>query len=507
MAQGILPFQYEEEKVDEGLTSHAGLFIYLDLFQALGIGESLDKNVGVRPGQGFSDSQMGLAFILLNLAGGDCIGDLDILEEDKGFCRVFRKCETHGLSRKKRKALAARFRRGRSRTLPSASSAFRYLSAFHDPEEEKLRQRGRAFIPAPNRHLQGLYQVNRDLLASVQRHRPQAAATLDIDATLVETNKEEALHCYKHFKSYQPLNVYWFEQELVVHSEFRDGNVPAGYEQLRVFKESLEALPPGVETVRMRSDSAGYQHDLLRYCDSGEDERFGRIEFAVSCDVTPQFKAAVLEVAEEEWRPILREEGGELVETGRECAEVCFVPAHIGGSKKGLEYRYLATREPLKQQPLPGMGEQLPLPFPTLDIEEVRYKISGVVTNIMDWEAPDVIVWHEKRCGKSEQAHSVMKSDLAGGKLPSGDFGENAAWWMFMILAFNLNTAMKSLALGPGWAKRRLKALRFHLINLPGRVVSGARRLKVRLAEGHPSFKILLAARQKISMLAAAAPS
>ncbi len=26
------------------------------------------------------------------------------------------------------------------------------------------------------------------------------------------------------------------------------------------------------------------------------------------------------------------------------------------------------------------------------------------------------------RCGKSEEIHSVMKEDLAGGKLPSGNF-------------------------------------------------------------------------------------
>ena len=32
-------------------------------------------------------------------------------------------------------------------------------------------------------------------------------------------------------------------------------------------------------------------------------------------------------------------------------------------------------------------------------------------------------------CGKSEEAHSVMKEDLAGRKLPSGKFGVNAAWW------------------------------------------------------------------------------
>jgi hypothetical protein len=506
MAQGILPFQYEEEKVEEGITSHAGLLVYLELFKALGVRKSLDRNVGVRGAQGFSDSQMGLAFILLNLAGGECVDDLEVLEKDNGFCRVFGKAEVHGLSQKQRRALARRFRRGRSRALPSPSSAFRYLSCFHDAEQEKLRQRGRAFIPAPNRHLRGLYQVNRELAASVQLHRPQRVATLDTDATLVETNKEDALHCYKHFKAYQPLNVYWFEQELVLHSEFRDGNVPAGYEQLRVFKDALDHLPAGVKKVRMRSDTAGYQHDLLRYCETGENERFGRIEFTVSCDVTPEFKAAVSQVPEEDWHPVFHKEGDELVETGREWAEVCFVPNKIGHSKKGPEYRYLATREALKQPSLPGMEDQLSLPFQTLDFEQVRYKIFGVVTN-MDWPGSDLIVWHDQRCGKSEEAHSVMKSDLAGGKLPSGDFGENAAWWMFMILTFNLNAAMKGLALGESWAGRRMKAIRFHLIKLPGRVVSGSRRLKVRLARGHPSFETLLAARRKISVLAAAAPS
>lgn len=506
MAQGILPFQYEVEKVEEGMTSHAGLPLYLELFEALGIRESLDRSVGGRGDQGFSDSQMGLSFILLNLAGGDCVDDLDVLEKDSGFCRVFRKAETHGLSQKQRKALDKRFRRGRSRTLPAPSSAFRYLAAFHDPEQEKLREPGRAFIPSPNRRLRGLYQSNRDLLAAVQRHRPQPVATLDTDATLVETNKKDALHCYKHFKAYQPLNVYWFEQNLVVHSEFRDGNVPAGYEQLRVFKDSLDHLPAGVEKVRMRSDSAGYQHDLLRYCDSGGSERFGRIEFAVSCDVTPQFKAAVFQVAKEDWHPVLREEAGKVVETGREWAEVCFVPNKIGRGKRGLEYRYLATREALKQQALPEMGDQLSLPFQTLDFNDTRYKIFGVVSN-MDWDGSDLIVWHDQRCGRSEQAHSAMKGDLAGGKLPSEDFGENAAWWMFMILAFNINEAMKSLALGESWTRRRMKALRFHLIKLPGRVVKGSRRLKVRIAEGHPSLELLLKARLKISALAAAAPS
>ena len=49
---------------------------------------------------------------------------------------------------------------------------------------------------------------------------------------------------------------------------------------------------------------------------------------------------------------------------------------------------------------------------------------------------------------KGEEVHSVVKEDLAGGRLPSGKFGANAAWWAMVVLAFNLNSALKQLALG-----------------------------------------------------------
>jgi hypothetical protein len=43
---------------------------------------------------------------------------------------------------------------------------------------------------------------------------------------------------------------------------------------------------------------------------------------------------------------------------------------------------------------------------------------------------------------------AVMKEDLAGGNLPSKLFRANAAWWAIMLLAYNLNNAMKRLVLG-----------------------------------------------------------
>ena len=94
-----------------------------------------------------------------------------------------------------------------------------------------------------------------------------------------------------------------------------------------------------------------------------------------------------------------------------------------------------------------------------------------------------------------------MKEDLAGGKLPSDDFGVNAAWWWIMILSLNINNAMKTLVLGKSWITRRMKAIRFHLINIPARILERSRQLFVRLPKNHPCFGWLLDIRTKIEML------
>src|SRR5271170_7306920 len=100
------------------------------------------------------------------------------------------------------------------------------------------------------------------------------------------------------------------------------------------------------------------------------------------------------------------------------------------------------------------------LPFPTQTCgQKGLYKLFGVVTN-RALAGEQVIWWLRQRCGKSEEVHSAMKSDLAGGQMPSGLFGANAAWWALTILAFNLNAAMKRLALGEKWEPKRMKVLR-----------------------------------------------
>ena len=89
MAQGVLPFKYEKDKQKSDITASGGLPTYLDLAQLLGLSQSIEKHIGVRTkSQGWTDSQVVMSLILLNLSGGDCVEDINHLGSDDGFCKI-----------------------------------------------------------------------------------------------------------------------------------------------------------------------------------------------------------------------------------------------------------------------------------------------------------------------------------------------------------------------------------------------------------------------------------
>jgi len=516
VTQTAFGFQYELAEQAGDVTALAGLPLFFQLGVVGGLRESVESHVRARDGfQGWSDWEVVMSLVLLNIAGGDCVDDLERLEGDGGLRRVVEQLWTSGMSRTERREAWRRWRKERTRAFPSPSSVHRYLRCFHNEAEERRRAevmrstaaaredgrsvKGKAFIPRRLEPLRGLGAVNADLVGFVQQHRPQSTATLDMDATLVPTTKSQAHFCYKKMRAYQPLNTWWAEQGLVLHSEFRDGNVPAGFEQRRVLEEALRCLPEGVETVHMRSDTAGYQWELLRYCEEGRNERFGRIEFVVGVDITDAFKEAVRTTPAITWH--------DLGTSGQQWAEVAFVPNEMSRTNKG-DYRFIATREPVRQL---EMFQDTPqqFSFPTLIDDDGEgpatvYKLHAVVTNRMEQPAPDVIQWYRNRCGKSEEAHSIMKNDFAGGQLPSKYFGANAAWWALMILAFNLVAAMKHLALDDdALMSKRMKALRLWLVAVPARIISHARKLTIRLGRSTAGFaELLVRAQERIQALA-----
>jgi len=500
---GLLPFEFQPDHPESKLTSFSGLPLYLDMVLASGLDKKIQETLSTKY-QGWNDVQIIISLICLNLVGGTSVEDIDRMENDQGFRELLLKIETYGMTRKARREHQRRWRKQKQRALPSSSVLRRYLEKFHHAEEESLREKGKAFIPANNVLLNQLVSLNQVLINFAQEKNPSKVATLDQDATLCETYKESALYCYKKFKAHQPFNTYWHEQGLIIHSEFRDGNVPAGYEQKRLLEESLDRLPSGVNEVYLRSDSAGYQQAVLTYCAEGHNERFGVIEFAIAARVTSAFKTAALEVPEEDWHPVItQDKDGHTFQTQQEWAEVCFVPNFVAASKDDhAVYRYIAIRERMREQMT--LDEIAPvqqdLPFPTVDMHQQPYKLFAIVTN-RTLEGNELINWHRKRCGDSEHIHSIEKKELAGGKMPSKYFGANAAWWHCMVFALNLHGLMQLLALPASLKNKRFKAVRFLLIGVAGRYIRHARRLILKLSGGQQVWGLFSSIREKIAAL------
>ena len=484
MPQKLLPYKYEESQRSSALSGYAGLPVFLDFLRGLGFDRVLRQELDTAEYVDclWKPSAIATSLLLLNLAGGDSVDDLQRIQADSGLSRLLEKIQVSGLSAAAQRKRGELKRRQSSGSVPAASTVFRFLK--HDGEmglEE--RGQGKAYIPGPGQTAERLGACNKRFISALCANRAYESVTLDIDATLIETHKRDALYGYKGFTAYQPMNVWWAEQRVMLYTEFRDGNVPASYALKPVMERALSCLPQTDKPVFFRSDAAGYQIDLLKFCDDAN------IRFAVGCPVSAEFRKAVRELPASAWHKF---------DDRREYAEVCFAPSSIATTKKRkYEFRYLALREFMPEQLRLFDGLEPEYPFPVIALEGNRYKIHALVSN-RDMAGPELIKWFYNRCGSSEEAHGILKNDLAGGTLPCNHFHANANWWWLAVIAHNIHSAFKLLCCDESLHKSRLKRIRFHIINIPGLVIEHGRSLIVRLNAGDPAYRLLSGIRRAI---------
>jgi len=156
MTHRRLPFHYSNEISDANLTSFAGLPLYMEMAHTSGLCDKIAKTLHTKT-QGWTDHHIILSLILLNLAGGDCVDDIERLQADQGLSTLLLKIETHGMRRKKRREHERQWRKEKKRVFPSPSAIRRYLEKFHDATQEEKRVKGEAFIPEKNDVLKGWY--------------------------------------------------------------------------------------------------------------------------------------------------------------------------------------------------------------------------------------------------------------------------------------------------------------------------------------------------------------
>lgn len=431
-----LPFELDPEPDDSLITPHAGLPLVVEMFRASGGAAETDRLLRhKKKALGLAPSEMLESVFCLWTSGGERCEDFECFRTDMALSLLL------------------------NHQLPAPQTVRDFFDSFHKDEEKPLWEGERCMVPHESRRLEALAEVNKAIIGHVQARQPMSEATIDLDAVILECEREEAERTYEGTKGYQPVVAMWAEQDLVLADEYRDGNVPAGCGNARVVEKALAQLPQWVTTVRFRADSACYEEAVLRLL---EDKA---VEYAISADMSASLLAEIRRLPEEAWQTEV-EEGDAL----RQWAEVVYVGddgRHVSKDAECPFRRFLVIRVIKKQGCLFADGSDR--------------RHHAMVTN-REGDGLELIRWHRKKAGTIEHVHHVVVNELAGGKVCSKKFGAKAAWFRANTILYNLLSALKRLTLPEEYHNARPKRLRFILFNTVGRVVRHARETLMKMS-------------------------
>ena len=432
------PFVLDPRPLTEASSPNAGLLASSRAFRSLGLPGLIEANLPLRKrNRGYSEAQMVESLVLLQTLGGECPEDIPLLADDP--------CIERGLGYEPPKVTAAR----------------EFLERFHDEALESQRPARavqKSFILPGSEPIQALQQVVAGMVRRIARRyqeqgQAQHTATVDQDATIIESHKAAAYSHYEGGRGYQPMLAMWAETDLVLADEFRDGNVPARQSPLTCAQRAFAALPEGITARYFRGDSACHESHLVRWLSDPKraQEPGGAIGFAISAFTSPELTQALTRIHDAQWHTCGVEADGTL----RQWAEVDFVPGDRYEHKESRPLRYVGLRLLKAQGVLFADGS-----------DRRHY---AVLTNL-DYRGDRLLDWHREKAGTVEHLHDEIKNALAGGHMPSQRFNVNAAWFKLAILAFNLASAIKALCFTPEERTVRFKRYRLLLVHLSGRM-------------------------------------
>jgi len=416
---------WKVEKSTERLTSFAGLPLLTELAHRSKLVKDLDGLPGLWEREGrYRTSDYILSLALTLIAGGEGLEDTRLLREDAGLQGWLWK------------------------DLPAPNSLGDFLRRFGQMTLSRL---GRA----------NARQVRR-LLARGGHGR----LTLDIDSSLVEAGKKEAQKTYKGFAGYNPLLAWLDEPNVFLSGIFRPGNSSPQSHLRSLLAQCRRLLPQGVK-LRLRSDSAAYKHDVMKYCMRND------IEFSISADMDVAVNASIEAIADDKWQLVVR--GNEtflLAET-----------IHVMGS--GLSHQRLPALRLIVTKKLSGQLELFKDPI----------KKRAIITTLPETMSASEVLDHHNDRGRMEKAIGELKEGFGLDRLPCGQLMANAAYLQICLIAYNLVETFKSCALPQSWRKFEVKNLRFRLLCRAGKLVSHAGQTFLKLARSYAHFDVFERAR------------
>ena len=416
----------------EGLVSHAGVALLVELADRVGLTASLsvalastrERRSAHGPGRVLRDVAVMLA------DGGDCVTDNDAYRgQERLFGARASETTTHRVLKSIDEQLLGRIRAAR------AAARARVWDAGARPE----------------------------------------SITLNIDATLLtaHSDKEMAAGNYKHGYGFHPLGCWLDETGEPLAAILRPGNAGSNTasDHFTVLGLALEQLPAEDldREILVRTDIGGCTHAFTSDC------REAGIRFSVGYELTEAVRAAILKVPESAWIQAINGAGED-----RDGAWVTELTDRMDLSEWPEGSRLICRSE----RPHPGAQ------FTIFDEHGYRYTCF-----LTDQEGNDIAVLELRHRGRARVEDSIRAGKDTGMRnLPHYAFEHNQTWLEVSLIAQDLLCWTRLICLTGELAKAEPKRLRQRLLHVAGKLVRHGRRTQLKLDRDWPWSRALAAA-------------
>jgi hypothetical protein len=427
----------------EGLVSHAGAFLLVELADRLRLTAALsDAMAPTRERRSAHDPGVVVRDLAVSVAdGGDCLSDLGILRGQEPLFGA----------------------------VASESTAHRVLKSIDAVALEAIRA-------ARARALKRAWDAGA---------RPETI-TLDIDASLLtaHSEKEGAAGTYKRGFGFHPLLCYLSETGEPLAAVLRPGNAGANTaaDHFEVLQLALEQLPPEDlhREILARADIGGRTHAFTQDC------RDAGIRFSVGYEVDERVREAILQMPESAWQSAVNADGAE-----REGAQVTELTDRLDLSTWPEGTRLIVRRE----RPHPGAQ------FQVFDAEGYRH--TAFITDQGGSGIAALELRHRRHARVEDSIRTAKETGMRN--MPFAAFEHNKAWLEVSLLAQAILRWAALLCLEGELALAEPKRVRQRLLHVAGRIVRSGRRTTLRLPHAWPWAKALAAAFARLRALPAAA--
>ncbi len=441
------------------MTGLAGLAAVDELTERLAMVGELDAGIGPikQRARGLSGGQLLLGMASAQLAGQDCLAGLDRIRADAGSALL--------------------------RAAPVAPSTTAGALA---------RRFGPAQLTGIETALHGIYtRWLTSVPAAVRTPLVLRHPTIDLDASDIEVygkTKQQVGWTYAGVRAGRVHLASWAQAELPLAADLIAGNDDVRPDAGSLLRRALAVLPAQVcGRPRVRAD-AGYFDAAL----ATTAVELG-CDFAIAAKRNPAAWRALSAVPDSDWRPA----------RGMANAQVAacdYAPAGWPPDTYTIIRRVKIPVDQLSTDPRSRRRR-------TVDKDQLALALGGaadhvwavsfLVTNIPA-DAGDYVgleAWFRNRTSIEERFREA-KHGSGLNHLPSADPAVNTVWMWAGLLAGALSVMLQALtgldrqAHTPGRA--RIATLRHQLLNVPGRLITHARGLTLRLPPGHQRLQAVL---------------